>query len=970
MDLPEDFEDYVKADLDKASNFSSALLSAAQKVQEALGGPESAEFKSWLRESVGEIPVLHPDLVEAMQKLDCPIATFNYDSIIERVTGRASRTWREAPDVQGALNGLTTDVVHLHGVWTDPKSVIFANTAYGQILADSAAQALQQAIASMRSLIFIGCGDGLQDPNIGKLFKWLNTTIPESPVKHYRLCLEGELDRYAAASPPGAPEPVAYGKEYRELAEFIRSLTPAREIAVISEGSQLLQRDLVNRARQESVLAKHMPHDSKLPLDRILVKPVVLPVSHEQFMEARRNEDAPQMHRSDIDSDLKEHEVIVLVADESSGLTSALQWLVCRGAELIGPTHPVLVDYKLFQGTAPLTRSIKLQLRSVNVQIADDEPIPDCFLAIDNVMPSDRPVFSRTLAELPFASARCTIIGCRAGAEARLLEALSEAGVTRPATRYLGKLNQKDIQEIAALVQPSSARRIAEKAVEILNREHLSRTPLTVCLLISVILQGEALLSTGSETALLDAYVSLLLGQGDPRDDSRFDFDAQDRISLLAALAEEFVRQDRGAIKESDAIAAFEQFFKDVRWKESASAVLHNLGRRHVLTVRNQSVSFAQTSFLHLFAAKRALVKSSFRDKLLERPHHYSQIIRHYAALSRSDELLLRRMMDLLVEHHPVAADIERGRSLSRLKTEELPSSDALTRMLEVFNDEADDGTTSGQESAEHDGMESQDDPLDDMEDFDHVPFPTSQIEEAPPLVRIFSTLGLVSVVLRDSEQVLDHQLKRDLLSLTLQFWGRLIDALEADALFKSAMVTVADAVVEDEWNFSEREREKFIKHFVELAPVLLPLGAIRGTLTSRKLFLSLEDCFQQEEFNSDAGAAVMGALLGWDMGEEGWAANLLQLRDHHGDVRAVTEVVRSIALYTYYHTRPSVDDEADLLEFLADQFSRFRAGGQNTSVDLKDYKARQRQRLKANRLRLLARANSGGDQAVADLGA
>ncbi|MDQ6948431.1 MAG: SIR2 family protein, partial [Actinomycetota bacterium] len=149
---------------------TSSLVSAAELVTEKLGGRQGGEYRRWLRETLAPLVTADPSVPEALGDLGVPIATTNYDGLIEAANdGLGTVTWRDGAGIQRILRGDGRAVVHLHGYWDDPESVVLGIRSYEAVLGDAAAQALQRAIASVSTLIFVGVGSGADDPNFGAL---------------------------------------------------------------------------------------------------------------------------------------------------------------------------------------------------------------------------------------------------------------------------------------------------------------------------------------------------------------------------------------------------------------------------------------------------------------------------------------------------------------------------------------------------------------------------------------------------------------------------------------------------------------------------------------------------------------------------------------------------------------------------------------------------------------------------------
>ncbi len=221
--LPASWAERVLAQI--GSGDLEELLLAAENVARRLGGPAGGEYRRWLRESIGELHVEQPAVLEALRDLAAPLMTTNYDGLLEEVTGRPPITWRDAARAQRVVRGDEPGVLHLHGYWEEPGSVVLGIRTYEAVLNDAHAQAMQQALAGTRTLLFVGFGAGLEDPNFHALRSWMARLFASSEYRHYRLCLANEQAALAASH--GDDERVvvlSYGNDHNELASFLRSL--------------------------------------------------------------------------------------------------------------------------------------------------------------------------------------------------------------------------------------------------------------------------------------------------------------------------------------------------------------------------------------------------------------------------------------------------------------------------------------------------------------------------------------------------------------------------------------------------------------------------------------------------------------------------------------------------------------------------------------------------------------------------
>lgn len=977
--LPQDWEDRVLEEVGYAENngYITGLLSVAEKVTQALGGQADGTFKEWLREEIGGLRVTStsgPDLINSIGNLGLPLVTTNYDSLLEESLGFSSSTWQDVAAAQRVIRGASADVLHLHGMWKTPASIIFGSTSYGQLLGNSSAQAIEQILAGNNTLIFIGCGDGLADPNFESLRMWLKATFPSSEARHYLLCLAKEEGELARKYKGERVFPIVYGTTYNDLSSFVANLAPAHNVAIplVLGTRETIQQRAVEwihaRVRSETVIADHLANVDARSLNDILIPPVLLPVTAEQFAQSLELEKENRPKRCDPKKDVKDHECILVISDITAGLTSSLEWLIAQANSVDASLVPVVVDFRsLGKGPRPLERQVKKELRQAGIFLGPDDPLPRMAIGFDNVASRPEKIISRALEELKDNRiyAFCAI-GCHEGVEAEILDLLSSSG-KNPVVRYLGKLNQRDATKIAALIEPARAERLATKAMSIAKDECLPRTPLTIGLLVCMLLRGETLLATASPTALLDAWVNLLLGRGDPHDDARFALDSLEKADILAYLAERFVVARAGSLPEQEAIACLEEYFAAVGWKEDPIEVLGNFRARYLLQVSNGQVKFSQSSYLHLFAAKRAKESEAFRKKLYEDMLYFTPIIRHYAALTRNDGDLLGRVEQLLLPSDPTISETN-GRNFSAIPGNEFPESsieDLLGQLSLPANETSPDNERNKNLDAPDepdDSFDSTDAWLDQVDGGDREPFPLENVEDAPPIMQIMTALALVSNVLRDSELVKDLALKKRVLLRTLLIWGKFVNLLDSDEDFVRLWQKVANELC-DLINISEARRSKFVESFSSRAPVLMGWHGVSCTLSSRKLLRSLDACFADSEFRLNPAGSVMGALMGYDIHTPGWPKYFMQVQDEHGKIRAVSDTMRLVAQDAFYHETLANSDTEQLLSFLVSHYSR--RVNHRTAADRKHHEARIAQRLRQNQILMRSRHPQLGKKTI-----
>lgn len=213
------------------------LVAAAEAVRKLLRAPHG-EYSTWLKKAFGiDAPAAKSgELINAIADLLCPlIATTNYDRLLSHVMPSHPEpiTWRQSMEMQAALRG-EPRVLHLHGLYSDPESVIFGNSNYDELAKDEAYKAMMSALWLERTLLFIGCSlDGIRDPDLGKLLVWACRTFRGSSYKHYALVHEGDADANHKQEflHEWRIQLITYGPTHSDLAAKVRALNPHANLA-------------------------------------------------------------------------------------------------------------------------------------------------------------------------------------------------------------------------------------------------------------------------------------------------------------------------------------------------------------------------------------------------------------------------------------------------------------------------------------------------------------------------------------------------------------------------------------------------------------------------------------------------------------------------------------------------------------------------------------------------------------------
>lgn len=242
-----------------AGSDESDWIAAAEQITEALGGREGGAYGQWLMENVGTFSahVRDDSVLTAIRELSDAgvlVMTVNYDGLLSGATGLPPVSWDELGRVERILRGDDRGVLHLHGRWDTPRSVILGRTSYAEIAAHPHAQTVLGTLRMTKTLVFIGHGAGLHDPNWGPFLRRTAEMFAGSTYEHYRLARDSERATVQAQHPPAQRIAVlSYGVKHADLGPFVRSLVPLKVRA--ASGRTVLVRVNIG-AKQDTLMTE------------------------------------------------------------------------------------------------------------------------------------------------------------------------------------------------------------------------------------------------------------------------------------------------------------------------------------------------------------------------------------------------------------------------------------------------------------------------------------------------------------------------------------------------------------------------------------------------------------------------------------------------------------------------------------------------------------------------------------------
>jgi hypothetical protein len=184
--------------------------------------------------------------------------------------------WRDQDKVQRVLTDDEPGIVHLHGWFESPESVVLDIRSYERVINDEFMRVTLQATAYSNSIVFIGFGSGLDDPNFSRFRLWIRDVLSNVSNRHYRLCRNDEIpqlvnDHKADSSLRVVP----FGAHHDELAMYLRSLAPEKTGLGVALHSAQASPPVAAVAEQQAVSSVAPAQERNRPLKTVPVSQVL-----------------------------------------------------------------------------------------------------------------------------------------------------------------------------------------------------------------------------------------------------------------------------------------------------------------------------------------------------------------------------------------------------------------------------------------------------------------------------------------------------------------------------------------------------------------------------------------------------------------------------------------------------------------------------------------------------------------------
>lgn len=230
----------------EAMQASGDLLGSLSYLQKLLGGNsaepyDSIHYQGFINEIFHNPPILSEELGKGLRQLESRVLlTTNYDLLLEDLSvtrGSDSATWIRPSEIRSMVRS-GSGIVHIHGRYDLPRSLIFSESDYKRLVDDEDATAIAQAVFHSGVLLFIGSSvDGVADPHMAVIlgeFARMADQARGERAPHVALVCGRPTGAEVARCRRLGVEVLSYGMSFDELPGFLSTIASRESIAVSS----------------------------------------------------------------------------------------------------------------------------------------------------------------------------------------------------------------------------------------------------------------------------------------------------------------------------------------------------------------------------------------------------------------------------------------------------------------------------------------------------------------------------------------------------------------------------------------------------------------------------------------------------------------------------------------------------------------------------------------------------------------
>lgn len=158
------------------------------------------------------------EVLGALHKRGATLLTTNYDNLLEHFCALESIGRSNTKHFLEFRSGRRTGVFHIHGSYLEPEEVVLDAIDYFAVTQSAEVQRYLQSLLDDKTILFVGCGGGLDDPNFHALLKWAGERHKNMANIHYLMLRDEDACDHKFLLP------VRYGPGYGDMLSYLNRL--------------------------------------------------------------------------------------------------------------------------------------------------------------------------------------------------------------------------------------------------------------------------------------------------------------------------------------------------------------------------------------------------------------------------------------------------------------------------------------------------------------------------------------------------------------------------------------------------------------------------------------------------------------------------------------------------------------------------------------------------------------------------
>ncbi len=210
-----------------SDNDASEMIEAAERITKTL--QQLDQFNMWINNAFSNLdnaidynnPLL--SVLKHFWDIGNIIATTNYDDILCKALNTHYFCLPTDPiGTKDLLAKKKKGILHLHGHYLEPESVVFGLESYNKITRDTMVQSFMDIIAMPYTLLFLGVGEGLNDPNFSDFISRVSSTYKGSSQNWYIFSRDSDVDILKKRYSEQHCSVLNYGPYFTDLPLFLK----------------------------------------------------------------------------------------------------------------------------------------------------------------------------------------------------------------------------------------------------------------------------------------------------------------------------------------------------------------------------------------------------------------------------------------------------------------------------------------------------------------------------------------------------------------------------------------------------------------------------------------------------------------------------------------------------------------------------------------------------------------------------